>query len=239
MVIADQIREKISTTPEGVIITMSDFGIEPQYQPALAKALNRLVLSGVLKKVSKGRYYKEKKTIFGSLRPSESEIAKDFLVKNGKTVGYITGTTAFASMGLTTQISSAITIGTNKYRRPMMRGEYKISFLLQPNVITEDNIRLLRILDAIRLVREIPATTINESIKGISRIIENLGAEDVTSLCNLSMGYTPYVRALLGAMLENVGMNTQNLIASLNGTTSYKLNVDEEILPTKYNWNII
>ena len=43
---------------------------------------------------------------------------------------YITGTAAFASMGLTTQISSSILVGTNKYRRPITRNGVKISFLL-------------------------------------------------------------------------------------------------------------
>ncbi len=148
MVIATQIREKLSSTPAGVVLTTRDFGVEMRYQPALAKALSRLVLQGELQKIAKGKYYIPKKTIFGQLKPADSELVKDFLEQNGKVVGYITGTTAFASMGLTTQISSSILIGTNKYRRPITRNGVKVSFLLQENTIR-------RRLDKVGLIKSL------------------------------------------------------------------------------------
>ena len=52
MVIARLIKEKLSSTPAGVVLTTRDFGVEMRYQPALAKALNRLVLQGELQKIS-------------------------------------------------------------------------------------------------------------------------------------------------------------------------------------------
>lgn len=54
---------KLSLTPAGVVLTTRDFGVEMRYQPALAKALNRLVLQGELQKIAKGKYYIPKKTI--------------------------------------------------------------------------------------------------------------------------------------------------------------------------------
>lgn len=116
MVITRQIKEKLSSTPAGVVLTTRDFGVEMRYQPALAKALSRLVLQGELQKIAKGKYYIPKKTIFGTLKPSDSELVKDFLEQDGKIVGYITGTAAFASMGLTTQISSSI-LNINRYQQ--------------------------------------------------------------------------------------------------------------------------
>ena len=74
-------------------------------------------------------------SMFSPLPPSETEVVKDSLTKHGKTVGYITGTQAFAEMGQTTQISSRLLVGTNKYRRAVTRGQYTVSFLLQPNPI--------------------------------------------------------------------------------------------------------
>lgn len=99
MVIARQIKEKLSSTPAGVVLTTRDFGVEMRYQPALAKALNRLVLQGELQKIAKGKYYIPKKTIFGNLKPADSELVKDFLKQNCKIVGNITETTAFVSKG--------------------------------------------------------------------------------------------------------------------------------------------
>ena len=81
MIIGESIKKKLSETPEGVVLTISDFNIAPEYQAALVKALNRLVHQGSLNKISKGKYYKPRKSIFGSLKPSPEEITKDFLEK--------------------------------------------------------------------------------------------------------------------------------------------------------------
>lgn len=91
MVITRQIKEKLSSTPAGVVLTIRDFGVELQYQPALAKALSRLVLQGELQKIAKGKYYIPKKTIFGTLKPSdyghENEMYKEPMnLKRGKGV---------------------------------------------------------------------------------------------------------------------------------------------------------
>ena len=74
MVIARLIKENLSSTPAGGVLTTRDFGVEMRYQPALAKALNRLVLQGELQKIAKGKYYIPKKTIFGNLKPADSEL---------------------------------------------------------------------------------------------------------------------------------------------------------------------
>ncbi len=239
MVIAQQIREKLSNTPAGIVLTARDFGVEMQYQPALAKALNRLVQQGVLLKVAKGKYYLPKKTVFGTLRPTDSELVKDLLECNGRIVGYITGTTAFASMGLTTQISSSILVGSNKYRRPLTRNGVKISFLQQDNIITPENIPLLRILDALRLIKRIPAASPDECVGNISRKIKEMPTHEQTELLQLSLRYAPYVRTLLGAIAENIGIDASTLKQTLNGVTYYKLPISEEALPNKKSWNIL
>ncbi len=239
MIIATQIKERLAAVNYGIVLTASDFGIAPQYQASLVRSLNRKVAIGELQRVSKGKYYKPKKTLFGTLKPTPSEIMKDLFIKNGKTIGYITGTSAFASMGLTTQITSAITIGVNRYRRSTFRGETKISFLVQPNPITEESIPLLRILDAIKLIRQIPATTPNESVKVLSNILLAMPKGQIKLLCQLAEAYTPYVRALLGAILEKNGLPTYDLKMTLNGVTTYKLPISKNTLPNKRSWNIL
>lgn len=239
MVITKQVREILDTMPQGRVFTIADFNVPQEYQPALVKALSRLVADGLIRKLSKGRYYKPKQTLFGTLKPPVMEVVKDFLERNGKLTGYITGTAAFAQMGLTTQITSAITIGTNKYRRPLKRGEYTVSFIVQPNAITEENIPLLRILDAIKLIREIPATSPDDCVQGISRLVSALSEDDRKRLATLSESYAPYVRALLGAILACIGTETFGLRDTLNGVTTYKLPVSAQALPTKSAWNIV
>lgn len=239
MAVTRQIKDKLASTPAGVVLTIKDFDVEKQHQPALAKALSRLVLQGELRKIAKGKYYIPKKTVFGTLKPMDAELVKDLLEQDGKTVGYITGTAAFATMGLTTQISSSILIGTNKYRRPISRGGVKVSFLQQDNAITPDNIPLLRLLDALRLIKEIPATTPDDCVAFVCNAVRALEEQERNALAELSLAYTPYVRALLGAIYESLGLNTDALGRSLNGVTSYRVPVTDKVLPNKRNWNIV
>ena len=239
MVISNEVKKKIADTPDGVILTIGDFNVPMQYQGALVKALNRLTEQGTLQRLSKGKYYKPRKTIFGTLKPAPEEITKDFLEKNGKLVGYITGNSAFASMGLTTQITSSILIGTNRYRNPLTRGDYVISFLQQRNPITEEYIPLLRILDALKFIKEIPASSPNSIVVQFCNIICALSKAEQKMLLELAANYTPYVRALLGAIMEQNNLETESLKKSLNGTTYYKLPISEQVLPNKKNWNIL
>ena len=68
---------------------------------SVIKMLNRLVGEGVIAKISKGRFYKPKKSIFGTLKPKPEEIVKDLLEKDGKVIGYMTGYSLFNRLGLT------------------------------------------------------------------------------------------------------------------------------------------
>ena len=240
MIIGDKIKKKIEDTPDGVILTIGDFDVDMQYQGALVKALNRLVDQGTLQRLSKGKYYKPRKTVFGTLKPATEEITKDFLMKNGKLVGYITGNRAFALMGLTTQITSSILIGTSRYRHPLTRGDCVISFLQQYNPITEENIPLLRILDALKCVREIPANSPDSVVTQLGGLIRALSKTEQGKLIELAVNYTSYVRALLGAIMEQNNIDGAGLLKKyLNGTTNYKLSISEQALPNKKNWNIL
>ena len=92
MVIRDKVKQEIDRLPEGVVVSASDFDIPRQYRATLVKALNQFEHAGVIKRVSKGRYYKPRTSRFGELLPPEKEIVRDFLEKDGNTIGYITGT---------------------------------------------------------------------------------------------------------------------------------------------------
>ena len=98
MVITKQVQEILDATPPGKVLTIADFNVLPEYQPALVKALSRLVAEGSICKIAKGRYYKPKQTVFGTLKPPVAEVVKDLLERNGKPIGYMTGTAAFAQL---------------------------------------------------------------------------------------------------------------------------------------------
>lgn len=239
MVVANQIKTKLESFPEGYIFSLADFDLEGNSEIALAKLLSRLATKGEICRASKGKYFKPKNTIFGMIGPDYNEFVKDFLIKDGIMVGYVTGTAAFSEMGLTTQITQELLIGTNKYRRPLMRNGYKVRFLKQDNVITEENVELLRLLDAIRLIREIPAVTPDEACKTIIELIRMLTDKRRSGMELLALKYTNYVRAMVGAMFEQIGVEAPMLRASLNWTSSYDIPISERVLPTKRNWRIV
>lgn len=241
MNISKEIRKKIVVFPDDYVFKASDFEMESQNQSAVVKALNRMAATGEISKLSKGKFYKPRKTQFGELKPSAYQIAKDYIERDGKLIGYITGYSAYNALGLTTQISSYIQIGTNKSRRAVKRDKYTISFIMQQNTITKKNIEILRILDAVRFIREIPATTPNEACIRLKEIIKDLNDEQKEMLVKCSLKYTNYVRALCGAILEDIGYDgnsLDNIRKSLNGVTNYHLPISESVLPNKQNWRI-
>jgi hypothetical protein len=239
MKIVDQIVSAIDRLPKGYVFTYVDFNFLVNKQEAVIKTLNRLAVSGKINKLAKGKYYKPETSVFGSLPPSQYQIVKDLLEKNGKIIGYITGYGAYNELGLTTQISNTIQIARNEVRAPLRRGIYKIAFVKQKNKITKDNIRLLKILDAIRFIKTIPDTTIDNSSKSLMIIIKKLTSTEQDLMIKLALQYPPATRALLGAFLEK-SMNTKNetLRKSLNPITVFKLAVSKTILPNAQNWNI-
>jgi len=242
MKIVDKIEAKIKKIPQGQVFSYTDFDIEVERKDTIVKTLNNLVAKGKIAKLSKGKFYKPQVTEFGTLLPSSYQIVKDFIEKDGKLIGYLTGYSIYNELLLTTQIANIIQIGTNQYRRPLKRGYYKISFVLQQNKITKTNFRLLQILDAVRFLRSIPATTTDEACKRLIQIFKELTAEEQAKITNLALNYTDYVRALCGAILEinNADSSLLTLLdKSLNGITTYKLDISENILPTKTKWRIL
>jgi len=239
MSITEKIDCLLAKTEDGVVLTPSDFGMPAKQQPSLIVALNRMVSAGKLSRLGKGKYYKPHTSVFGEVPPSTYETVKDYLVENNKTIGYITGTNAFSGLGLTTQISGTILIGTNTYRRPRNRGIERIAFVLQPNPICEEEIELYVILDALRFIKRIPACTPEEALEILIPTIKRLPRAKQRRLQELVLAYSPCVRALLGAIYEKLSLPRKALANSLNGTTYYRLPIGEEILPTKSNWRII
>ena len=81
MNILNDIQKVLAKTKDGVVLTPADFNVPIEQQPSLIVALNRLVASKELKRLSKGKYYKPKNSVFGMLPPETTEVVKDLLVK--------------------------------------------------------------------------------------------------------------------------------------------------------------
>ena len=196
---------EIDRFAEGYIFTYADFNVDAGKESALKIALYRLVKSGKIKRLSKGRFYKPKPGIVKNLKPNEYEIVKDLLIDGNKTIGYITGYSIFNSLKLTTQVPNVIQIGTNFDKKGIKRNVYSIKFVRQWNKITKANIPLLQLLDCIRFIKSIPDTTIANSLNRITVLLKELSELENNNRIDLAINYPPSTRALTGAIFEQLG----------------------------------
>ncbi|MBW6520313.1 MAG: hypothetical protein K0A99_04760 [Desulfoarculaceae bacterium] len=236
----EYIKNSIDRFPKGYVFTYGDFTGKVESKEALAKALNRLAASGKIVKLAKGKFYKPEQSPFGELPPDQYQAVKDLLESGGKVVGYLTGLSIYNSLGLTTQVGSTIQIGRNEVRSSFKRGRYTISFVKQKNSITKENIPLLQLLDGLRFIKKIPDSSITKSCKIVQNIISALSEKEQGTLVRLALKYQPATRALLGAILCDLGKEglTEKLKKSLNPLTSYIIPGISEVLLSAPRWGI-
>lgn len=237
---SDYILHVISRLPKGYVFTYNDFKTEVNSEQAIIKALNRLVASGKISKLTKGKYYKPEQSVLGELPPPQYQVVKDLLEDNGTPIGYLTGYSIYNKLGLTTQVSNTIQIGKKEVRPKFKRGRYTISFVKQKNTISRDNIPLLQLLDVIRYIKKIPDASLTDTVKRMIVITKNLSETEQQKMVKLAMKSPPSTRALLGAILEEIGagFNIQ-LYKSLNPITTYNFLSVNNVLNTTKNWNIL
>lgn len=241
MQVSDYVKDKIRKLPKGYVFTYDDFVNEVNGKEAVIKSLNRLVESGQIGKLAKGKFYKPEQSPFGQLLPGERQVVKDLLEKNGKIIGYLTGYNVYNRLGLTTQVGSVIQIGSANVRPAIQRGNNKIVFVRQKNNLTKGNIPLLQLLDAIKSIKKIPDAPVANSCKRFVAIIKKLSPESAVLMMRLSMKYPPSTRALVGSFvnLAQSKIDTNKLFKSLNPITIYKVGVTADVLPNANQWNIV
>jgi len=237
----DYIAFTIDRLPKGYVFTYADFTTEVNKKEAVIKALNRMVVSGKIAKLAKGKYYKPESTPFGNLEPNQFQVVKDVLEEDGKVIGYLTGYSVFNQLGLTTQVSNTIQIGRNEIRPALKRDRYTIKFVKQKNTITKENIPLLQFLDAIRYIKKIPDNSLSSICGRLLSLLKKMSDKNLATLVRLSQKYPPATRALLGALLEELGILEfqKSLQKSLNPITKYKLSGISKTLKTAEKWNLV
>lgn len=240
MGVTQNIQKQISKLAEGTTFKYEQLAIEPQEFSAAAKALERLIAKGIIKRVSTGVFYKPRKTVFGELKPNEEEILKAYLFHKGKRIAYITGTSLYNRLGLTTQIPKSIKIASRNKRITVSRGNVKATPVKSYVNVTDKNFYVLELLDALKDFKKIPDLDKNSAIKILSTKLKELNPSQTKQLVKCSLAYPPRVRGFLGALLENIQplSDLTVLKKSLNPLSEYEYGIDKKQLPTVENWNI-
>ncbi|MDD4190682.1 MAG: DUF6088 family protein [Mangrovibacterium sp.] len=239
MKVAEKIEKKIKRMPEGTTFKYQQLGIAATEYSAAAKAIERLIGKGVIKRITTGVFYKPKKSVFGELRPRETEIIKPYLYEQGKRIAYITGTALYNNMGLTTQVPKTVKIASRSKRIYIDSGSIKAKPVKSYVDVTEENYSLLEILDVLKDFTKIPDMDKKSGIRFLQDKLNGLSEKETNVLVKYALKYPPRVRAFLGAILNEIsGQENSNLKQSLNPLTTYSLNLNENILTTAPNWNI-
>lgn len=234
-----KIQKQISAIPQGATFTYEQLAIKPEEYVAAAKAIERLIAKGNIKRVSTGIFYKPRKTVFGELKPNEEELLNPYLFAKGKRIAYITGISLYNRMGLTTQIPKSIKIASRDKRIAVSRGNVKATPVKSYVDVTDKNFYLLELLDVLKDFKQIPDLDKISAIKIILKKLEELNPAETKSLIKCSLAYPPRVRSFLGALLESIDTSTDlaPLKKSLNPLSEYDYGI-ESILPTAENWDI-
>ncbi len=240
MSIAQAIQNTIEAMPAGRLFGYQELPSYAKSPNAVIKAVSRLVSDKRLERFSKGKFYVPKQGLLGMRKPSDSELIRSMLYKNGRLRGYVTGLSLYNQLGLSTQVPRTITIAYNGGRQEKEFGTICIKTVVIRIPIQEKDVKLLQYLDALKDIKKIMNSDVNLSLTIMRRYIFELLEREQGRLLKLAQNYYgPQVRALVGLLFASLQLRVPSSLArSLNPTTIYKLKLDSSKWPMINEWNI-
>lgn len=235
--VADRIQKRVLHGGEDRLWGFQDFlDIDTSTATGVAATLSRLSKKGDLRRIRRGVYYRPKKTAFGESHPKPEEVVK-FLLRDRKAVR----TDEFNRLGLTTQMSNTLTSASERpVRMKSLRG-IPLRFVSRPlskqkGILDEER----TVLDSLRSIDRIPDTTPEKAISRMVHLLKR-GKFDFDRLAKFALNEPPRVRALLGAIGEDVGIDSTRLVPlrrSLNPISAYRISGVSGILKNSSSWQI-
>jgi len=240
MKVAEKIETRINKMPDGTTFKYQGLAIAQDEYPAAAKAIERLIKKGLINRASTGVFYKPKKTAFGNLKPKEEELLKPYLFEDGKRIAYITGTSLYNRMGLTTQVPKNIRVASRSKRIVTKIGSIQVKPVKSYVDVTNDNYYLMELLDVLKDFKTIPDAEKSQVIKFMLQKIKGLTNKEMKELIDIALKYPPRVRAFTGAILNeiNPGKPVVDLKKSINPLTIYEFGINKKQLSNIEYWNI-
>ncbi len=240
MSIAQTIQNTVEAMPVGQIFGYQELPSYAKSPSAVIKAISRLVADKRLERFSKGKFYVPKKGPFGIRKPSDGELIRSMLYKDGRLRGYVTGMSLYNQLGLTTQVPRTITVAYNGGRQEKEFGTIRIKTVVTRIPIQEKDVKLLQYLDVLKDIKKILDSDVNLSLKIMRRYISELSNREQGCLVKLAQNYySPQVKALVGLLFTSLKLSVPSSLArSLNPMTIYKLKLDQSKWAMAKEWNI-
>ena len=210
--VAQLVRKRIERAGER-IWRLEDF-CDLRFQ-SVAQALSRLVKAGVIERLSKGVYYRSRSTALGKSRPNPSTI--QLLASRGKAV-FPSGTAAASLLGFTTQNASRGEVSTSASSLPRkLIGQETVVHTRRPESWARLSQTEAALLDFLRHGGKTSELSPGATLQRTLKLLKEPGRYD--RLLNVAGTEPPRVRALLGALGEQLGRSGRSLAqlrASLN-----------------------
>jgi hypothetical protein len=239
MNVTEKIQKSIDRLPEGITFKYRQLRINPDEFIAAAKAIERLIAKNQIKRISTGTFYKPKKTPFGELMPREEELLKPYLFFQNKRNAYVTGTSLYNRLGLTTQVPKTIKIASRDKRITITTGSLQAKPVKSYVDVSNNNYYLLELLDVLKDFIKIPDLDKQSAIRYLLNRLKKFTTKERNDLIKIAMKYPPRSRAFLGALLQEIKskQNVKPLKHSLNPLTEYNLGIKSD-LSKAANWSI-
>ena len=209
---AKMIRDRIQRGGER-LWRLEDFNGLPS--TAVAQALSRLTRQGVLERLSKGTYYRPRQTTFGKSVPNPAAIQK--LASRRKNV-FPSGISAASLLGFTTQTARRGEVSTSALSLPRkLIGPETVIHTRRPEAWAGLSDADAALLDFLRRGGRTSELSPEETTRKTLALISQKGR--LERLLKVADSEPPRVRALLGAIAEEIGKNAAaraRLRSSLN-----------------------
>ena len=215
------IRERIERGGER-LWRLEDFDGLPS--TAVAQALSRLTRRGVIERLSKGTYYHSRPTTFGKSRPNPAAIQK--LASRRKNI-FPSGIAAASLLGFTTQTARRSEVSTSALSLPRkLVGVETVIHTRRPEAWAGLSDADAALLDFLRRGGRTSELSGEETVRKTLALFSEKGR--LQRLLKVADSEPPRVRALLGAISDEIGKNAAaqaRLRASLNPLSRFDFGV--------------
>jgi len=207
--------------------TQHDFSDLPR--SAVSHALSRLAQSGILKRVSRGVYYRSRETVFGQSIAGQWLIEQTVLDPSSRP----TGISAAAFLGFTTQQPARSHYAISKHDPTTRLKGVKLTVLRPRHELSREEGALL---EFVRDRGKWSELSDEETITKTLKLFRDKDRFD--RLARAAMAEPPRVRAIIGAIGEKIGGRKKTLAMlkrSINLTSRYDFGKFAK-LPTAKEW---
>ena len=201
---------------------------------AVAQALSRLTREGLIERLSKGIYYRNRETAFGKSKPNPASIRK--LASQRKAL-FPSGLAAANLLGFTTQMPKQGELATSALSLPRkLVGDDTLIHTRRPEAWATLSETDAAFLDFLRHGAKFSEFPPEETARKLLAILSERGR--LSRLLRVADSEPPRVRAMLGALAEQLGTNRahlQHLRTSLNPLSRFEFGA-LKALPNATAW---